>query len=136
MVRIINYVQRTSEDGKSFFVLEVQGGIEMVKSQQTGSFYATGRKATLPSTFDETTCKALIGTEMPGRISKIVSEAYEYTIRETGEIITLNHRFVYEPEEAQVPRVQETDKSNTTVDEFMKQRVESSFSNNGFLVKP
>jgi len=133
MVRIINYVERTSEEGKKFFVLEVQGGIEMVRSQQTGSFYATARRASITSTFDEVTCKALIGMEMPGSINKVVSEPYEYTIRDTGEIITLNHKFMYEPEETQAPRAAE--KSNTTVEEFMQDSSDRAFSQNSFLVK-
>ena len=65
MVRIINYTERVREDGASFFVLELQGGIQMVKSQQTNKFYVTAKKATIPSTFDETTCKALIGFPLP-----------------------------------------------------------------------
>lgn len=133
MVRIINYIERTSEEGKKFFVLEVQGGMEMVKSQQTGNYYATAKKASIASTFDETTCKALIGTEMPGRIKKVISEPYEYTIKDTGEVIILNHKFAYEPEEAHEPGAPE--KSNTTVDQFMKERAEKSFSQNGLLVK-
>jgi len=94
MVRIINYKKRMAED-KEFFVLEVQGGIEMVKSQKTGNFYATAKKATIPSTFDDLTCQALIGTQMSGNISKVECDPYEYTIRDTGEVITLHHRFVY-----------------------------------------
>jgi hypothetical protein len=46
MVRIINYKKRT-EDGKEFFVLELQGGIEMVK-KETGKFYVTARKLLSP----------------------------------------------------------------------------------------
>ena len=33
MVRIVNYLKRETEGGKEFFLLELQGGIEMVKSQ-------------------------------------------------------------------------------------------------------
>ena len=33
MVRIIDYKKRQAEDGREFFVLELSGGIEMVKSQ-------------------------------------------------------------------------------------------------------
>ncbi len=62
MVRIVNYQKRTTEQGKEFFVLELQGGIEMVKSAETGKFYVTARKASISSTFDELTCQALIGT--------------------------------------------------------------------------
>ena len=98
MVTIINYKTRTKEDGTEFYLLEVQGGLEMVQSKTTNQYYATAKKATLSTTFDEVTCKALIGTQMPGKISKISTEPYQYTIRETGEEVTLNHRHVYLPE--------------------------------------
>jgi hypothetical protein len=52
MVKIVNYQKRTTEDGKDFFVLELQGGIEVVKSQETGKLYMTARKASMSCTFD------------------------------------------------------------------------------------
>ena len=99
MVRIINFKKRQSED-KEFFVLEVTGGIEMVKSKTTGMYYATAKKASITSTFDEETCKSLIGSEFPGSVVKQECESYEYTLKETGEVLTLNHRYVYLPEES------------------------------------
>lgn len=99
MVTIINYKKREKEDGTNFFVLEVQGGIEMVMSQTTNQFYATSKKASITSTFDELTCQALIGTQMQGNIIKQECEPYEYTIRDTGEIVILQHKFVYSPQE-------------------------------------
>ena len=101
MVRIIDYKTRQKEDGTEFYLLEVQGGIEMVKSKETGLYYATAKKATVSTTFDEETCKSLIGTEMPGRITKIKTPAYQYTINETGEIISLEHKYVYLPEDVE-----------------------------------
>ncbi|GER58132.1 hypothetical protein ULMA_02400 [Patiriisocius marinus] len=106
MVRIINYKQRDKEDGTSFFVLELQGGIEMVKSQETGNFYATAKRAFIPSTFDEDTCSALIGAEMEGRIFKEECEPFTYLIQDTGEEITLNHRWVYTTDEVVQPKKQ------------------------------
>ena len=44
MVRIIDYKTRQKEDGTEFYLLEVQGGIEMVKSKETGLYYATAKK--------------------------------------------------------------------------------------------
>ncbi len=102
MVRIIGFKERQKENGEKFFVLEVQGGIEMIQSKSTGNFYATAKKATVPSTFDEQTCLAILGTEMPGKITKQEVEPYSYVIKETGEEITLAHRYVYEPEEDKV----------------------------------
>jgi len=98
MVRIIGYKTRQKESGDEFYLLEVQGGIEMVLSKTTGQYYATAKKATVSTTFDEDTCRGLIGTEFPGRIVKIHTEPYQYTIRETGEEVTLEHRYMYLPE--------------------------------------
>jgi len=70
MVTIVSYNKRTSEAGKEFFSLTVQSGIEMIRSKTTGQFYATAKKASIASTFDELTCNALLRTEMPGNISK------------------------------------------------------------------
>ncbi|QIG89901.1 hypothetical protein G6R40_09615 [Chryseobacterium sp. POL2] len=101
MVRIINYKTRQKEDGTEFYVLEVQGGIEMIKSKTSGQYYATAKKALVPTTFDEATCKGLIGTEFPGSITKITTEPYQYSIKETGEVISLEHRYIYLPEDVE-----------------------------------
>lgn len=98
MVRIVNYVQRTNAEGENFYALMLQGGIEMIQSKETGNYYATAKSASVTSTFDEQTCKGLIGTQMPGSIKKIECEPYEYTIQETGEVINLNHHWSYVPE--------------------------------------
>jgi hypothetical protein len=98
MVRIISYKTRQREDGTEFYLLEVQGGIEMVKSKTSEQFYATAKKAIVSTTFDEETCKALIGTQMAGKIVKIQTEPYQYPIKESGEVITLEHRYIYIPE--------------------------------------
>lgn len=101
MVRIISYKKRQREDGTDFYLLEVQGGIEMIKSKTTNQYYATAKKATVSTTFDETTCKGLIGTEFPGKIAKIKTEPYQYTIRETGEVVSLEHRYMYLPDDVE-----------------------------------
>jgi hypothetical protein len=131
MVRIINFKKYTNDDGEVFFVLELQGGIEMVKSQQTGRFYATARKVTIPSTFDEMTCKSLVGTELPGRIVKAETDPYEYTIKETGEVIELSHRYEYQSEET---RSLVIEKSASTLDDFMEfDNPVEQFSSNGVM---
>jgi hypothetical protein len=132
MVRIVNYQKRTTEEGKVFFTLELQGGIEVVKSQETGKLYMTARKASMSCTFDELTCQSLIGTELPGSVRKVECEAYEYTIKDTGEVITLLHRFEYVEQEAPV---QTAKKSKTTIEEFMSNAPSgNTFSTNGQLV--
>lgn len=123
MVRIVDFKERTSEDGKAFFVLEIQSDMEMVLSQKTGQYYATARKASITSTFTEETCKSLIGTELPGRIEKQDCSAYDYVIEDTGETIELSHKYVYVP-------MEETETTNH------QQKVEvdaNVFSENGIL---
>jgi len=100
MVTISGYAERESKDGKKFYALTVQGGLEMVLSEETGRYYATAKQASVTSTFDEKTCQGLVGTKLPGRVSKVPCEPFEYTVQESGEVILLNHRWVYSPSEA------------------------------------
>ena len=130
MVRIINYKERVREDGEPFFVLELQGGIQMVKSQQTNKFYVTAKKTTIPSTFDEVTCNALIGTELPGTIEKVECDPYEYTIKDTGEVIQLDYRYEYS-EEKKSEAVHDEDFNRATVEDILKMSNTRSFSTNG-----
>lgn len=99
MVTITNYTKRKKEDGTTFCVLEINSGIELIQSQSTGQYYATAKKCYIPATFDEAVCRSLKGTMMQGSIKKVECEPYQYTIKETGEEILLNHRYEYSPEE-------------------------------------
>lgn len=98
MVTIIDAVKRVNKDGESFNALILQGGIELVKSQESGRFYATAKKASITSTFDEQTAKSLIGQQIPGAVKKTICEPYEFTVKETGEVVTLSHRWEYSKE--------------------------------------
>ncbi|WP_050022064.1 hypothetical protein [Chryseobacterium sp. P1-3] len=82
MVRIISYKIRQREDGTTFCTLEIQGGIEMVLSQRTNQYYANVKKTFISSTFDEETCKVLIGTELHSSVQKEEYEPYEYVIKD------------------------------------------------------
>lgn len=123
MVTVINYKKRETEQGKIFFVLEVQGGIEMVKSRQTNNFYATAKKSSIPTTFDELTCQALVGTQIEGKIVKVDCEPYDYTVRETGEIIELTHKYVYVNEEESYLESKEYKNFASNIDNFSQNGV-------------
>lgn len=100
MVTIIDYkASVNSETGEEFFSLIVQGGVEAVKSKKTGRSYLTARKAYVTSTFNEVTCKGLIGTQISGQVVKVETEPYEYEIPDTGEVITLRHQYNFVDEE-------------------------------------
>lgn len=109
MVRIVDYRTYQKDDGGDFFVLVVEGGIAAVKSKESGRTYLTKQTAKLSCTFDEETCKDLIGSEIPGRIMKVEVEPFEYEVPESGEVITLSHRneFVSEEEGILKENVQE-----------------------------
>lgn len=106
-VHIVDYKQRENANGEPFFALILEGDIEMVQSKDTKRFYATARRASMTSTFNEETCQRLIGKQLAGSIQKVECSEYEYTIPETGEIITLSHRYEFLPEGASKPSMEQ-----------------------------
>lgn len=99
MVTITNYHVRKNNEGNSFIALELQGDIEMIQSATTGNFYATAKKCSMSSTFTEDVAKNLIGKQLPGRIDRVECDAYDFTVKDTGEVISLTHTYEYNPEE-------------------------------------
>lgn len=97
MITIVAFKQSKTEEGKVFNKLKIQGGVELVQSKESGKFYMTARTCYIPTTFDEGTCHKLIGTEMSGSVEKVNTEPYDYTVPETGEVISLTHRWEYSP---------------------------------------
>lgn len=107
MVTVKSFAKRNSSDGREFIVLELVGGLEMVQSSNTGKMYATVRKCSIPATFDEEVAACLVGTTMPGDIVRIPAAPYEYTIKATGEVVTLQHTFGYQPPSGEVVTLKE-----------------------------
>lgn len=104
MVRIVDYKVRKNSEGETFLALIVQCGLSMVQSKETGLYYATAKKASIPSTFDEETCKSLIGQELEGTVERADCEPYQFINEQTGEVITLDHRWVYIPKGEKAPQ--------------------------------
>ena len=97
MVTVKNYILRTRKDQTTFVVLELLGGLEMIKSNATGKYYASMKKTSVPSTFDEETAKLLIGSQLPGEIVKQECDPYEFVAnKQTGEIMMLNYTYAYQ----------------------------------------
>lgn len=95
MVTVIDFKKRELENGKEFYVLVVQGEVETVRSSTSRNVYLTTKKATIPATFDEATCKSLIGKQLNGDIKRQECEEYTYKEESTGEMFKLSHRNVY-----------------------------------------
>jgi hypothetical protein len=98
MVTVTNFVPRTRKDGTTFIALEISGGLEIIQSSNSGKFYASVKKTTIPSTFDENIAKTLIGSQIPGNVVRIQVEQYDYVNKRTGEIMKLQHSYSYQPE--------------------------------------
>lgn len=97
MVTVTNYAKRTTKEGKDFITLELSGGLTLVQSSSTGNFYATLRKCSISSTLDENTAKQLIGSQIQGEIVKQETSNYQWTNKTTGEVLTLNYHWCYQP---------------------------------------
>ncbi|MBK9044030.1 MAG: hypothetical protein IPN97_12790 [Saprospiraceae bacterium] len=102
MVTVVNLAVRQNSEGNSYVALLLQGDLEMVQSKESGKFYATARKCAIASTFDEAFATSMVGKQIKGTIVKETCEPYEYVVPETGEQVTLAHRYVYSPEETEV----------------------------------
>ena len=96
MVTIIDAVQRKNSNGEAFTALILSGGVEMVKSQK-GKFYATTRKASVPSTMDISIAKQMVGQRLGGSILKKVCEPYLFKTQ-GGETIELDFTYEYSDE--------------------------------------
>ncbi len=98
MLTITGYTQRTNTTGEVYFALELTSDEpEMVLSRATNRYYITARKCYMSSTFNEAVCKKMVGKEFVGSIVKVPCEPYEFTVPETGEVITREHRYEYSP---------------------------------------
>ncbi len=116
MLKINEVAPRVNADGEQFFALILQDGLQLVKSKDTGNYYATAKSTSITSTFSEEVAKSMIGQEIPGTIQKVACESYEYTIKDTGEIVTLEHRWEYYPEGETAPaEAQVTEKEPQTL---------------------
>ena len=94
MVKVIDYKKR-EKDGDTFYVLVLQGKAELVKSLNTGKTYMTARRTNISCTFDEATCKSLIGETFVGSIRRVACEPYEFVSSQTGEVIKFDFRYEY-----------------------------------------
>lgn len=99
MVTIVGFKQCESKDGKQFVALEIQGELRLVQSETTGKFYLTANKTSISTSFPLQVCQTLLGKQLPGNVDKVECEPYEYVNKETGEVMTLLHTYVYSLEE-------------------------------------
>jgi len=104
MLTITSYAERTSStDGTVFYSLELTSDEPEIVLSKNGKYYITARKCYMSSTFTESVCVSMLGKQFPGTIQKTECEPYEFTLPETGEVITRHHWYEYVPEEVNTP---------------------------------
>jgi len=101
-VTVTNFRVRQNKSGKSFVVLTLSGGLEVIQTQ-AGGFRAVVRKCQIPASFDAEVAKNFIGQQLPGSIVRTQCEPYSFTDDRTGEVLMLSHRWSYLAEGATVP---------------------------------
>lgn len=109
MVTVKDYHIRKGDDGGEFISLELTGDVCFVQSQRSGRFYAAAKRCFMYAALDESTAKSLVGSKMPGSIERVSCDPYEFTIPDTGEVLSLSYSYQYRPdgiEKAEVPRGQ------------------------------
>lgn len=99
MVTIIGVKESQKENGEVFYKLKLQGGVEVVQSKASGKMYLTARTCYISTTFDGETCSKLIGSQLAGTVEKVQTEPYDYTVPDTGEVISLDYSWEYSPVE-------------------------------------
>ena len=97
MVTIIGYKECISQNSNVFFSLILQGGITISKSEN-GNFYFTANKALIMTSFTEDYCKALVGKQLPGSITKVPCDEYVY-VNSAGESVACDYKYEYSPKE-------------------------------------
>lgn len=105
MVTVTEVESRQNSKGEAFAVLILTGDLQIVKSQNSGKNYATLNKVSIPCTFDENVAKTMIGKQLPGEIQKVECDGYEYASRQTGEVVTLHHTYIYNPDPSNLAEV-------------------------------
>jgi len=112
MVKVIGIKALENSQGEEYVGLIVQSGIVPVKSKETGRVYFTAKTAFVSTTFDEETAKAFVGEQFQGSVRKVETEPYEYVIEDTGEVITLHHRWEYFDETLDIVEKQVVEKES------------------------
>ena len=70
----------------------------------------------------------MIGEKVPGSVQRKSCEPYTYTVKDTGEVLELSHRWVYLPEDATLDEaIYEGEPEVALADKKPKMAVEHAF---------
>jgi hypothetical protein len=97
MVKVIDYQKKeNTKTNLSYSVLVLQGEPEVLISKSSGKPYLTAKKACIPCALDETSAKALIGSELEGSIERVACTPFEVKLA-TGKKVKITTVFQFIP---------------------------------------
>ena len=92
MVKVIEFQKKENAKKESYSVLVLQGEPEVQISKSSGKPYLTAKKASIPCALDETSAKALIGSELEGSIERVACTPFEVKLA-TGKKVKITTAF-------------------------------------------
>lgn len=97
MVKVIDYQQKENPKTKeTYSVLVLQGEPEVAISKSSGKPYLTAKRTSIPCALDETSAKALIGSELEGSIERVACTPFEVKLA-TGKKVKITTAFQFIP---------------------------------------
>jgi CRISPR/Cas system CMR-associated protein Cmr5 small subunit len=98
MLKVIDAKTRVNSKTKEEYnIVELQGNVEIQKSQSSGKFYLGSKTISVPTTLNLNEAKLLIGTFIPGKIEKIDCAEYLVPIPNSNKKLKITHTFAYAP---------------------------------------
>ena len=97
MVKVIDYQKKENPKTKEIYsTLVLQADPEVLISKSSGKAYITAKRASVPCALDETSAKALIGSELEGSIERVACTPFEVKLA-TGKKVKINTAFQFIP---------------------------------------
>jgi hypothetical protein len=97
MVKVIDFQKKeNSKTKETYSVLILQGEPEVLISKSSGKPYVTAKRTSIPCALDETSAKALIGSELEGSIERVSCTPFEVKLA-TGKKVKISSAFQYLP---------------------------------------
>jgi hypothetical protein len=104
MVKVIDFQKKENPKTKeSYSVLILQGEPEVLISKSSGKPYLTAKRTSIPCALDETSAKALIGSELEGSIERVACTPFEVKLA-TGKKVKISTAFQFMPAETAVEK--------------------------------
>lgn len=99
MVKVIDYqLKENAKTKMTYSVLVLQGEPEVLISKSSQKPYISARRTSIPCALDESSARALIGSELEGSIERVACTPFEVKLA-TGKKVKISTAFQFIPAE-------------------------------------